>query len=164
MKMPDSPTDAAFQCAFLVDDALNAYIAIQDQILKEQGTFGSMVRNAFGRGPNFEKLLNDAARADQLWSEVESHVTKCSAAFQNGFDPLERDFFAKLIPWVNAVKQTTSLLRRQQQALLDKLRGQPLSIKEYQKLEQDYQESVENYLHLGQSLQPLIDKLFVEPK
>ena len=157
--MPSSPTDAAFECMFLVDDALARYVAVHDQIFNQQATVMSVLRNLLGGGPDFLKLHEDAESVDELWSTVESHVAECFTAFQNGFTQHESVFFTALIPYVEAVKRTTTLLLRRQEALLSKLKGQPLSLAEYRSIEREYANSAQTYIHLGGSLQPLAEQL-----
>ena len=160
--MPESPRDAAFECAFLADDALKHYIAIHNRIFNEQATISSMFRNLFGRGTDFEELLREARNADQLWSKVEEHVASCFGTFRNDFEQTEQEFFAELIPYVKAVRQTTMLLCKRQEALFRKLKGVTLSMSEYQQIERDYKTAVENYVRLGSSLQIRMEKLFAE--
>jgi hypothetical protein len=157
--MPSSPTDAAFECMFLVDDALTHYVAIHDRIFDQQATAMSVVRNLFGGGPDFAKLHAEAKAADELWSTVEEHVEECVTVFQSGFSPRERAFFIALVPYVKAVKRTTTLLRNRQEALLSKLQG-PLSLSEYQRIEREYANAAETYVRLGALLQPLSEQLF----
>ena len=145
---------------FLVDDALTRYVAIHDRIFDQQATVMSIIRNLFGGGPDFTKLHAEAKSSDELWSSVEEYVAECFTAFQSGLTPHELNFFTALIPYVKAVKRTTTLLRIRQEALLEKLNGRPLSLNEYQRIEREYADSVETYVRLGASLQPLTEHLF----
>ncbi len=158
--MPTSPTDATFECAFLADDALNHYVKVHDSIFKQQATFGSIVRSLFGGRPDFSKLLEEALSTDRLWATVQDHVTQCFTTFESGFSTEERDFFTALLPWVQAIRQTTKLLCRRQEALLQKLEGDALSLAEYQRIERDYADSVDAYMRLGASLQPRMERIF----
>jgi hypothetical protein len=158
--MPTSPTDATFECAFLADDALNHYVKVHDSIFKQQATFGSMVRNLFGGGPDFSKLLEEARSTDRLWATVQEHVAQCFTTFESGFSTEERDFFTALLPWVQAVRHTTKLLCRRQEALLHKLKGDALSLAEYQRIEREYADSVDAYMRLGALVQPKMERIF----
>lgn len=162
--MPTSPTDATFECAFLVDDALNHYVMVHDSIFKQQATVGSIVRNLFGGGPDFAKLLEEARATDRLWATVQDHVAKCFTTFESGFSTQERDFFTALLPWVQAVRQTTKLLWRRQETLFQKLQEEVLSLPEYQRIEREYADSVDAYMRLGALLQPKTERIFEDIK
>ena len=158
--MPTSPTDAAFECVFLVKDALAHYVAIHDRIFHQQATLGSFLRNLLGRGPDYAELLDKARSADELWSTVHEHVAACYSTFRESFTPEEHDFFDAMIPYVQAVKRTTALLYRRQEALRAKLEGHPLTLSAYRQIEREYEHSVEDYVRLAAALQPRTERLF----
>ena len=157
--MASSATEAAFECMFLANDALTRYVAVHDAIRDQQSTVMSMMRSLFGGGPDFAKLYSDAKAVDELWSAVEKHVGERPTAFGTGFSPSERDFFNALVPYVRAMKHTTTLLLQRQKLLVDKSQGRQISMAEYQRIERQYADSVQTYVRLGASLQPLADRL-----
>jgi len=140
--------------------ALTRYVTVPDRIFKQQGTVGSIVRNLFGRGPDFSKLLDEARSADHLWATVQDHTATCFTNFEGGFSTEERDFFSALLPCVDAVKRTTALLCQRQEALVRKLQGDMLSLAKYQRIERDYADSVDAYMRLGAPLQRQMDSIF----
>ncbi len=157
---PTSPEDAAFECAFLVSDGLTLYVKTHDALMKEQATFMSLIRSVMGGGPDFHKLLQEARSINDLWTKIQNHVQSCFKLFENGFSKSHRDFFSALLPWVDAVLRTTTLLVMRQESLLKKLEGSPLSLDRYRQIDREYSESIEAYMRLGATLQPLMDQLF----
>ncbi|MCW5554785.1 MAG: hypothetical protein KIS67_21810 [Verrucomicrobiae bacterium] len=157
--MLQSTKGAAFECALLANEALKHYVSIHNRIFSEQATVTSFFRNLFGRGTNFEALLNEARSADQLWQNVDTHVAGCFGAFRDDFTQAERDFFVELLAWVKAVKKTTALLCERQEALIRKANGESLSMSDYQQIERDYERAVESYVRLGSSVQEKMEKL-----
>ncbi|MBE0542456.1 MAG: hypothetical protein IH623_13935 [Verrucomicrobia bacterium] len=141
-------------------DALAHYVAIHDRIFQQQATLGSIFRNLFGRGPDFAELLDKARSADELCSAVQDHVAMCYNTFQDNFTPEQHDFFGAMIPYVEALKRTTALLYRRQEALRAKSQGLPFTLSAYHQIEREYEHSVEDYMRLAAVLQPRTEKLF----
>ena len=143
----------------MTSDALTYYVKTHDMIFSQQGTFMSLLRNTFGRGTDFVALCDQARETDEVWSEVERYCETNFIQYRDLCSEVERDFFEVLIPYIKAVKTTTHLLLKRQEALLQKRNNQPLKLSEYKKIDIEYEESIKAYLKCADALQPKTDRL-----
>ena len=157
--MLDHTRKTAIECMFIAHAALNQYVAAHDRMLKQQGTFGSMFRNLFGRGPDFGRLLAEASTIVNVWADLISGVAEQRRMYYNFSTPTECRFYDCLSPWLVAVHRATQLLEHRQRLIWEKSNGTQVNWNEYNQVEDEYAKAVMNYQAFGLALNDAVEAL-----
>lgn len=153
--MSTNHRDQVRELARSVGTGLNAYIEVHDAIFRDAQTFGSVLRNLFGRGVPMSKLLADAEGLLPFWSTMHQRLQDFRQASYPDLSADERRYFDLLSHYVEALQKTVAALIGRQRLLKEGSKGRrenPMTWDAFQENERAYQMAVQEYMTIGARL------------
>ncbi len=135
-----------------VHTGLLAYIEVHDRIMKNQGTFKSVVKNLIGRGTPMDVLLAEAVSLRPTWLDINSQLSQLRSSVGPSMDDDERAYCELLSGYAVALGRTVDLLIERQQMLLARSGGgggKAVTWDQYQAAEARYAAAVAHYMEIG---------------
>ncbi|MBN1515272.1 hypothetical protein JXA32_01760 [Candidatus Sumerlaeota bacterium] len=141
--------------ALTVNDGLTAYIAVHNAIFRDSATFKSFLKNLTGRGVPMSKLLSDSEALLPLWDTIQQEVDVFRQSSYSFLSKDEQHYYDILSRYVKSVRKTVIALIERQQLMNEGSKGRsgnPMTWNAFQEKEDNYQQSVQEYMAIGQEL------------
>ena len=132
---------------------------MHDKILKVSGTFKSLFKCV-----NFEQLYSDSAI---ILNQSNSFNDELNAYNSKSFDKLSEDqkiYINQLLAFTSKLNITLQILEKRQLLLYSKSQGEDYNRNEYSSIEQQYKDSIEEYMDEGKRLNELEHLVFSSSK
>ena len=136
--------------ALRANELLSSYAHLHDKILKVSGTFISIFKRI-----NFEQLYNDSTI---LLDQFNSFNDELNAYNSKSFDEISKDqkiYLNQLLAFISKLNITLQILEKRQFLLYKKSQGENYNWNEYSSVEQQYKDSIEEYMEEGKRLNEL---------
>lgn len=130
--------------ALRANGLLASYLRLHDKILKVSGTFKSIFKRI-----NFEQLYSDSAI---LLDQSNSFNNELNAYNSKSFDKLSEDqkiYINQLLAFTGKLNITLQILEKRQLLLYTKSLGEDYNRNEYSSIEQQYKDSIGEYMDEG---------------
>lgn len=156
--------DTVRELALTVNEGLEAYIAVHNHIFKEAASFGSVLKNLFGKPVPMLQLLEESEALLPFWDLIDTEIQRFrrSIAYQT-LSLNERRYFDTLALYALAVRQTVVALIERQQALNERSKNPTnsgITWQVYREKERRYDEAIAAYRALGQKLNDAAPAIF----
>lgn len=146
--------------ALRANELLSSYVHLHDKIIKVSGTFRSIFKRI-----DFEQLHNDSAIL--LNQSISFSSELLNANKSKSFDNLSEDhriYLGQLIKFIRKLNITLQILEKRQLLLYKKSQGEDYNWNEYSSVEQQYKDSIEEYMVEGKRLNELNHLVFSSSK
>jgi hypothetical protein len=143
------------ELSIIVNDGLNIYIKVHNEIHRESETFWSSVKNTYGMGVPMADLLKYSESLVPQWDLINLKMNEFKVDSYNNLTSNEKHYFDLLFSYVAALRNTVDLLVERQKFMdngTNMFLPWILSWMLFQKKRKAYQSSIENYCILGQKL------------
>jgi hypothetical protein len=130
--------------ALRANGLLASYLRLHEKILKVSGTFKSIFKRI-----NFEQLYSDSAI---LLDQSNSFNNELNAYNSKSFDKLSEDqkiYINQLLAFTGKLNITLQILEKRQLLLYTKSLGEDYNRNEYSSIEQQYKDSIGEYMDEG---------------
>jgi hypothetical protein len=141
--------------AFEINDLLNEYIMVHNQILKNAGSFLSFFRRV-----NFKELYADTEVILLKFNSISEKVALLKAELYDDLPQNQKLFFDCLSDYIDALTRTVDALHTKVNLLYQRSQNKnSLSFKELQSADKDYQNCINNYMKIGNRLNELYGQI-----
>jgi hypothetical protein len=148
--------------AWEVNDLQTELIELGNAVLKETSSFGSWIRShLFGRRLPFRELTVASSALARKFEDQEHRLRSFESS---GLVPQRySEFFALLLEFTSALKQSALVLEQNQRVALEGAEGiREVSLSEIQEGARHYNLSMLQYMEVAARLQPHMNMLFSE--
>jgi hypothetical protein len=146
-----------------VNALLGEYVEVHNLRLKKGGTLSSLLKNLFiNKKVGFEEIYGSAKTIFDKLEDKHQELFSIKKASYANFHTEEGQFYDCLIKYEEALTKCASKLcdlTGAQFFLSQSKKKHNLTWEENQKLEKDYQESINNYVVIGEDLNTLYNRL-----
>ena len=139
--------------AFDVNDLLSYYIQVHDKAIEKAGTFSSLFRRV-----DFEELYNEAIKVLEAVSGKYDELNFFEEENHGYMNEEEKRYLKCLLRFTEKLLETTKLLKERQRFLYDKSErkeGRRYKFDDYIHIDKLYQDSIKDYLEVGEELNDL---------
>lgn len=141
--------------ALEVNELLSRYVSVHDSSIKEAGTVSSLFR-----GVDFKGLYEDAVGLNSLCLKKLTQLKSLETEAYHQMDKGEQAYFECLILFTRRLSETVALLEKRQELLYLKTQGGDYSYQGHKALNEQYDNSIQQYLVVGQRLNELKHLVF----
>jgi len=134
-----------------INELLSEYIFLHDTLQRKSNSFLSIFKPI-----NFNELHH---KAEEILFKLKDRLLEISKLKKDIKINSEKQFVDCLLEYTQALITTVELYREMVNSLLSKSRGGKLSLRERMTNSKIYEESINNYVNLGQKLNELYKEL-----
>ena len=141
--------------AIEINDLLSIYVKVHDIIFKKSATFLSLFKRV-----DFDDIYGQTVELLSIFNQKRDELINLKPNFDESAPTGYRQYFHQLFTYFERLYETVVLLNDRQYQLLLKSKGEKYSFKEYMRIENEYNKSVEIYMEEGQKLNSVNHLIF----
>ena len=158
-----SPKAKIKLAALVVNSKLEKYVKLHDLIFKQQATLVSFIRNLLGYPPPFKQFLEESLNLKKEWESAIQGIIKISDEITKNLPSKEKEYLTHLLDYAMVLHKTTGILCKRQEAYYQKsLSNKNSNFKwsDAKQIEEEYKQSINEYLRIGEKLNRLNHIIF----